>query len=67
LNLSSLITGIEIEYSDYIVVESSELESTIPLIDLYCSMLFLYGDINKYTDIRITSDRSELHNIIDDK
>ncbi len=67
MKVGSLISGLDIEHSNYVVVESSELESTIPIIDLYCSMLFLYGDINKYLEIKITSDRSEIHNLIDER
>ena len=63
LVINKLISGIEINNSKYIVLETIENVSTIPVIELFYSTLFLYGPIEKYLNILINADRSEVCNI----
>jgi len=62
LAINKLIGGIEMEYSQYIVLKGHD----IPHIDIYQSILFLYGEIDWYRDILVTNDRSEIHCIKED-
>lgn len=63
LELNKLIVGIEINKSNNIIL-SLQHNSTIPLIELFRSQLFLLGMINKYNDIMINAEESQIHNIL---
>ena len=63
LELNKLIIGIEINKSNNIILSLQD-NSMIPLIELYRSQLFLLGSLNKYIDIMINAEESQIHNIL---
>ena len=61
-NSLSLVNGIEINKSNKIII-ISEKSTSIPLIELFKSTLYIIGSIDSYKDIKINSELSELYNI----
>jgi hypothetical protein len=60
INVNKLISGIEITCSNNVIINGS-----IPSIESYKSSVFLYGPIDIYRDVVVSSDKSLLANIND--
>jgi hypothetical protein len=58
INVNKLISGIEITCSNNVIINGS-----IPFIECYKSNVFLYGSIDIYRDVIVSSDMSLLCNI----
>ena len=70
LTVKKLVTGFEISHSKHILLHldmfvglSEDFLSYIPHIDLYKSELYLIGNKDKYKDIKISCQLSEIHQI----
>ena len=61
LNIFQVISGIEINKSKVIINPMQDY--TIPIIELFKSSIYLVGDINKYLDLLILSEYSDIFNV----
>ena len=61
LNIFQVISGIEINNSKVII---NPMENyTIPIIEIFKSSIYLVGDINRYLDLLILSEYSNIFNV----
>ena len=59
--VNKLICGIEVAYSKSILISSKN--DSIPILDMFKSIIYLFGNLKEYSNVKIISEQSELINL----
>ncbi len=65
LNLFQLVSGIEVDKSIVLVNPIDDNNYLIPIIELFKSTLYLVGNINKYLNLLVLNEFSDIFNVTD--
>ncbi len=65
LNLFQLVSGIEVDKSIVLVNPIDNNNYLIPIIELFKSTLYLVGNINKYLNLLVLNEFSDIFNVTD--
>ncbi len=63
LNLFQLVSGIEVDKSIVLVNPIDDNNYLIPIIELFKSTLYLVGNINKYLNLLVLNEFSDIFNV----
>ncbi len=63
LNLFQLVSGIEVDKSIVLVNPIDNNNYLIPIIELFKSTLYLVGNINKYLNLLVLNEFSDIFNV----